>query len=247
MQYENLTDEEVMRLLAATTGRKQNGIIRDIERRTEKALKAVTRDYVDPEAARNAALYEVTTPQGIDAFLASGNKNLSAWTATIAKRRVGQDAGLVGESMRTDAMYTAGSWDQRVEERGDAAYDGASIPQPQSEEGLRAALVRHEFERITGPQGEGEETARLTEKQRKAVLRYANLHQDDAPLMLATFDEVAATLRLADKRGAHNLVRRARARIAADRILRFQIEALCGVEDEPRTSLAQAVAEAVAA
>lgn len=247
MQYENLTDEEVMRLLAATTGRKQNGIIRDIERRTEKALKAVTRDYVDPEAARNESLYEVTTPQGVAAFLASDKKNLSAWTATIAKRRIGQDAGLVGESMRTDAMYTAGSWDQRLEDRGDAAYDGASIPVPQSEEGLRAALVRHEFERITGPQGEGEETARLPKKQRAAVIRYANLHKDDAPEMLATFDEVAAALRLKDKQSANDLVRRARARIAADPILRFQIEALCGVEDEPRTPFAHAIAEAVAA
>ncbi|GAA2570682.1 hypothetical protein [Microbacterium binotii] len=247
MQYEDLTDEEVMRLLAATTGRKQNGIIRDIERRTEKALKAVTRDYVDPEAARSEALYEVTTPQGIAKFLASTKKNLSAWTAAIARGRTGQDAGLVGESMRTDAMYNVGSWDQRLEERGDAAYDGASIPVPQSEAGLRAAVIRHEFERITGPQGEGEETARLSKKQRAAVIRYANLHKDDAPEMLATFDEVAAALGLASKRGAHNLVRRARERIAADPILRFQIEALCGVENEPRTPFARAVAEAVAA
>ncbi len=203
MQYEDLTDEEVMRLLAATTGRKQNGIIRDIERRTEKARKAVTRDYVDPEAARNAAVYEVTTPQGIERFLASEKKNLSAWTATIAAKRIGQDAGLVGQGMRTDAMYAAGSWDQRLEERGNAAYDGASIPVPQREEGLRAAVLRHEFERITGPQGEREETARLTEKQRAAVIRYANLHKDDAPAMLATFDEVASALGLASKRGAH--------------------------------------------
>lgn len=245
MQYEDLTDEEVMRLLAATTGRKQNGIIRDIERRTEKALKAVTRDYVDPEAARSEALYEVTTPQGIAKFLASTKKNLSAWTATIARGRIGQDAGLVGESMRTDAMYGAGSWDERLEERGDAAYDGASIPLPQSEEGLHAAVVRIGFERITGPQPDGREP--LTAKQRAAVIRYANLHKDDAPEMLATFDEVAAALRLKDKQSANDLVRRARARIAADPILRYQIEALCGVEDEPRTPFARAVAEAVAA
>ncbi|MDF2916255.1 MAG: hypothetical protein K0S70_472 [Microbacterium sp.] len=164
MQYEDLTDGEVMRLLATTTGRKQNSIIRDIERRTERALKAVTRDYVDPEAARNAAVYEVTTPQGIEKFLASEKKTLSAWTATIAARRIGQDAGLVGEGARTDAMYSAGSWDQRLEERGDAAYDGAVTPVPQSDEGLKNAVTRMGFERITGPQPDGREP--LTEKHR---------------------------------------------------------------------------------
>lgn len=245
MQYENLTDEEVMTLLTKTTGRKQNGIIRDIERRCERALKAVTRDYVDPEAARNAAVYEITTPQGIEGFLASEKKNLSAWTATIAARRIGQDAGLVGESMRTDAMYSAGSWDQRVEERGDAAYDGAELPKPQSAAGLHTAVIRMGFERITGPQPDGHEP--LTEKQRKAVLRYANLHQDNAPEMLATLDEVAATLRLAGKSGAHNLVQRARQRIAADPVLRVQIEELCGTEMDTTTAFTRALAEAVAA
>lgn len=245
MQYENLTDEELMQLLSETTGRKQNRIIRDIERRTEKALKAVTRDYVDPEAARNAAVYEVTTPQGIEAFLASEKKNLSAWTATIAKRRIGQDAGLVGESMRTDAMYTAGSWDQRVEDRGDFAYDGASVPVPQSEGGLRTALIRHEFERITGPLGEGEDTARLTMQQRAAVLRYANLHKDNADPIMATQDEVAASLRVSPRAVRYRLSG-ARARVAADPILRFQIEEICGVE-APRSPFAQAVAEAVTA
>lgn len=246
MQYEDLTDEEVMRLLATTTGRKQNPIIRDIERRTERGLKAVTRDYVDPEAARNETVYEVTTPQGIDAFLASKKKSLSAWTATIAKRRIGQDAGLVGESMRTDAMYRAGSWDERLEDRGDSAYDGASIPVPQSEEGLRTALIRHEFELITGPQGEGEETARLTEKQRAAVLRYANLHKDNADPIMATGDETAASLRISTRAVRYRLSG-ARARIAADPILRYEIEALCGVDETPHTPFARAVAEAVAA
>lgn len=246
MQYEDLTDEEVMRLLAETTGRKQNPIIRDIERRTERALEAVTRDYADPEAARNAAVYEVTTPQGIDAFLASEKKSLSAWTATIAKRRIGQDAGLVGESMRTDAMYRADSWDERLEDRGDSAYDGASIPVPQSEEGLRTALIRHEFERITGPQGEGEETARLTKKQRAAVLRYANLHKDNADPIMAMEDETAASLRISPRAVRYRLSG-ARARIAAAPILRYEIEALCGVDETPHTSFARAVAEAVAA
>lgn len=244
MQYENLTDEEVMRLLADTTGRKQNSIIRDIERRVERTLKAVTRDYVDPEAARNAALYEVTTPQGIDAFLASDGKNLSAWTASVARRRVGQDAGLVGEKMRKDAMYSAGSWDQRVEERGDGAYDGATIPVPY-EPGSAEAVIRNDFERLTGPRDDGREP--LTAKQRAAVIRYANLHKDNAPALLATFDEVASSLRLDSKSAAHDLVRRARERVAADPVLRYQIEELCGVEMAPHTAFAHAVAEAAAA
>ncbi|MEZ3155928.1 hypothetical protein AB1K56_03285 [Microbacterium sp. BWR-S6Y] len=245
MQYENLTDEELMRLLAETTGRKQNPIIRDIERRTERALKAVTRDYVDPEAARNAAVYEVTTPQGIDDFLASEKKKLSAWTATIAARRSGQDAGLVGEGMRTDAMYTAGSWEQRIEDLGDGAYDGAVVPEPGREKRLRTAVVRMGFERLTGPQPDGREP--LTAKQRAAIASYANIHSDGADPVLATFDEVAGRLRLKGRDGARHLVQRGRASIAADPILQYQLEDLCGTGHGMPTAFTHAVAEAVSA
>lgn len=232
-------DRALMEALSAAHDRRDaraiNRLVTKVWERHGERIQRATRSFPDGEAAAWAALQQMTSRGGVRLYLAAWRKSLEAYAVTVATRsRVARDAGLLSKKIvRDDAAYASrsASLDALIESHGDYIRGPRTLEALEAERRRETREMREGFERIAGPQGEGEETARLTEKQRAAVIRYANLHKDDAEAEMATKQAAAQSLRISRQVLTRKLDA-VTAKVEKDAALRLALGRL--VEDEDR-------------
>lgn len=200
-----------------------NRLIDEVYAHVERTLRGVTRTYPDSEAAVWAALEQITSRGGVRLWLATWTAGLKTYAATVARRsRHALDAGLIGEKAKGDAMYStrSTSLDALIEMHGDRMKGAKTLDQLDAEQRRETRVVREGFTRISGS---------LTDKQRAAVLRYANLHVDAIRTGLAEHEESAISLRIARSVFDRRLDAAAR-KVEKDAVFQDRLAALCDVE-----------------
>lgn len=232
-------DLALMQALSAAHSRDDsrtvNRLVTKVWERHGETLKRATRSFPDGEAAAWAALEQMTRRGGVRFFLAAWQSSLEAYAVLIARKsRAVRDAGLLSRKIvRDDAAYASRSTslDGLIEAHGDHIRGAQTLEALEAERQRDTRAMREGFERIAGPQGEGEETARLTEKQRAGVIRYANLHMDHAVREMATQAEAASSLGVSQQ-ALSQMLDRVRERVEHDAALRTALGRL--VDDEQR-------------
>lgn len=212
-----------------------NRLVTKVWEQHGETLKRVASGFPDGEAAAWAALEQMTSRGGVRLYLAAWRSNLRAYAVTVARQsRAVRDAGLLSRKIvRDDAAYASRSTslDGLIEAHGDFIRGAQTLEALEAERQRETRAMREGFERIAGPQGEGEETARLTKRQRAAVLRYGNLHRDNAVREMATQDDAASTLGISQQ-AVSQMLGRVRERVEHDAALRTALGRL--VDDEQR-------------
>lgn len=168
-----------------------NRLITKVWKQHGETLKRATRSFPDGEAAAWAALEQMTRRGGVRFFLAAWQSSLEAYAVLIARQsRAVRDAGLLSRKIvRDDAAYASRSTslDGLIEAHGDHIRGAQTLEALEAERQRDTRAMREGFERISGS---------LTAKQRAAVIRYANLHKDDAEAEMATKQAAAESLRI---------------------------------------------------
>lgn len=229
---ETTTRDDDRALMEALKAAHDRGDARAVNRLVAKVwekhgdlIKRATRSMPDSEAAAWEALHQMTDEDGVRYFLADFNEPLEAYAAVMAKSRHARAAGLLSKKIvRNDALYStrSRSLDAIVEEHGDRFASASSLEALEAAKRRETRSIREGFERISGS---------LTPKQRAAVLRYGNLHRDDAQREMATQDEAARSL-VISQQALSQMLDRVRERIENDAALRTALGRL--VDDEQR-------------
>lgn len=208
-----------------------NRLITKVWEQHGDTMKRATRSFPDGEAAAWAALEQMTRRGGVRFFLAAWQGSLEAYAVLIARQsRAVRDAGLLSRKIvRDDAAYASRSTslDGLIEAHGDHLRGAETLEALEAERQRDTRAMRAGFERIAGPQGEGEETALLTEKQRAAVIRYANLHVDNAEPEMATKQAAAKSMRIS-RQALTRKLDAVTAKVEEDAALRLALGRLVG-------------------
>lgn len=194
-----------------------NRFIAAIAKHVDKTLGYATRTYPDADSAKNAALYDMVSEHGVNRWLNEWDAGLKAYAANIGRSREARDAALLTRKIvATDAAYSSRSTslDAHIEAHGDRFAGAKTLGQLDAERRREIRTVREGFTRSA--------TGTLTKKQTEAVLRYANLHTDNAPEQMATRTEAAAAL-LIDRHALRMRLERVTRAIESDAAFRESI------------------------
>lgn len=230
-------DLALMQALSAAHGRGDsrtvNRLVTKVWERHGETLKRATRSFPDGEAAAWAALEQMTRRGGVRFFLAAWQSSLEAYAVLIARQsRAVRDAGLLSRKIvRDDAAYASRSTslDGLIEAHGDHIRGAQTLEALEAERQRDTRAMREGFERIGGS---------LTAKQRAAVIRYANLHKDDAEAEMATKQAAAESLRISRQVFTRKLDAVTR-RVETDATLRAALGRLVGDEDRVEREAAE--------
>lgn len=189
-------------------------------------MQSATRSFPDGEAAAWAALHQMTSRGGVRLYLAAWTEGLEAYAVVVAKQsRVVRDAGLLSRKIvRDDAAYSSrsSSLDAFIEAHGDRVRSARTLEQLEAEQRRETRAVREGFERISDT---------LTDKQRAAVLRYANLHVDTAEPKMASHEDAASSLRIT-RQSLDDRLDLAAQKVENDPAFRARLAAVCDVEPD---------------
>lgn len=210
-----------------------NRLITKVWKQHGETLKRATRSFPDGEAAAWAALEQMTRRGGVRFFLAAWQSSLEAYAVLIARQsRAVRDAGLLSRKIvRDDAAYASRSTslDGLIEAHGDHIRGAQTLEALEAERQRDTRAMREGFERIGGS---------LTAKQRAAVIRYANLHKDDAEAEMATKQAAAESLRISRQVFTRKLDA-VTAKVEKDAALRTALGRLVGDEERVEREAAE--------
>lgn len=222
-----ITDLDLMGRLAADPGKTR--YVREVERRIATVIETATKTLPDREAAFNEALFILTSPSVVAYYIGSFGLAPGATLAKlawgVARRNAVREAGLAGDKQRrSDPLY--GNRSRSVEamleegfDLGGPTLDTRTLAQVEADRQERIRTIRTEFTSLAN--------GTLTAAQIKVVLRYANLHADDALPEMAKQDAVAMSLGITQQGVAKHLAA-ARANAARYPVLTIAILELCG-------------------
>ncbi len=223
-----LSDRDLMEQLRAAPGKTR--LIREVERRVAKFIKAAVATFEDAEAAYYEALHETVRVSAVEYFLNEFEEGLQQFAYGRSRNWSVQQAGLVTPKLRRDASSRehSASLDAAREAHG---FDIAAAPAPMTEEerAWNTQVIREAFTELASETNPATGQPYLDDKLIKTVLTIGNLHRDDALPEMNTYAAAAKTLRVTE-RTLYNRVNAAKAAVANFPVLAFTILELCGDE-----------------